>query len=210
MVAQRKTIFPIPDFLARPAATVSAMVVLISGCTTVTYDIYRPVQNSNVDIAYVADGVDFTRYRRLQAEEMGIFYPTHAPASEEDLQRVRSAFQQAFRAQISAYELVDEPAEDVLKVRASLVDLRATAADRLPNIADDLNQILAPGKLTFAIEMRDSVSDRLLLRAADTQESPDMDLPDDGSMSDEVRAAAEYWAELLRNFLDQNLTAAGS
>lgn len=208
MTARRKATFS--EF--RLPACFAALSILLSasGCTPITYEIYRPVQYSNVDIAYVADGVDFTRYRRLLAEEMGIFYPADAPASEADLQKVRSAFQQAFRSRISAYELVDGPAEDVLKVRASLIDLRHTAANGLPNIADDLNRILEPGKLTFAIEMRDSVSDRLLLRAADTQESPDMDLPDDGSMSDDVQAAAEYWAELLRNFLDQNLSAAGS
>lgn len=184
--------------------------MLASACTTVTYETYRPVQNRTVDIAYVADSADFSKYRRLQAEEMGIFYPTHAPASEEDLQRVRTAFQEAFRAQISGYEIVDEPAKDVLKVRASLVDLRNTAADRLPNIADDLNAILEPGKLTFTIELRDSMTDNLILRAADTQKSPDMDLPDDGPMSDDVRAAAEYWAELFRSFLDRNLNTEGS
>lgn len=181
----------------------------ICACTTVTYESYRPVKNRNVDIAYVADSADFSRYRRLQAEEMGIFYPSHLSADEDDLQRVRGAFQQAFRARISNYDIVDKPAADVLLVRASLFDLRNTAADRLPNIADDLNAILEPGKLTFAIEMRDSVSGNLLLRAADTQKSPDMGMPDDSSVTDGVRDAAEHWADLLGNFLDQNLDSAG-
>ena len=181
--------------------------MLAAGCTTVTYETYRPVANRNVDIAYVADGADFSKYRRLQAEEMGIFYPSHVTADEDDLRRVRSAFQTAFREQVRGYELVARPGDDVLRVQASLIDLRNTAADRVPNLADDLNAILEPGKLTFAIEMRDSVTNNLLLRAADTQKSPDMDLPDDGSMTDDVMAAAEYWAELFRAFLDQNLNA---
>ena len=180
-----------------------------AGCTTVTYESYRPVANRNVDIAYVADSADFSRYRRLQAEELGIFYPSHIEPDFEDLARVRRAFREAFLEQVRGYDIVSEPAEDVLKVQASLIDLRNTAADRVPNVADDLNAILEPGKLTFAIEMRDSVTGNLLLRAADTQESPDMDLPDDGSMTDDVKAAAEYWAELFRNFLDQNLSAGG-
>lgn len=184
--------------------------LLLGGCTTVTYESYRPVQNRNVDIAYVADSADFSRYQRLQAEEMGIFYPSHLSPDEDDLQRVRSAFREAFLGRIETYEIVDSPAPDVLLVRASLVDLRNTAADRLPNIADDLNAILEPGKLTFTIEMRDSVTGNLLLRAADTQKSPDMDMPDDGPVSDGVRDAAEHWADLLRGFLDQNLSHAGS
>jgi len=87
--------------------------------------------------------------------------------------------------------------------------MRHTAADRLPNLSDDLNAILEAGKLTFLIEMRDSQSDNLLLRAADTQKSPQIDMPEDVSApTDDVVAAADYWAQLFRNFLDQNLSSA--
>jgi hypothetical protein len=56
------------------------------------------------------------------------------------------------------------------------------------------------------IEMRDSATDTLLLRAADTEKSPQIDLVEDGSASvDEVNAAAQHWAQLFRNFLDTNL-----
>jgi hypothetical protein len=76
----------------------------------------------------------------------------------------------------------------------------------LPDISRDVNQILEPGKLTFMIEMRDSSSDALLLRAADTEKSPQIDLAEDGTANaDEVNAAAEHWAQLFRNFLDTNL-----
>jgi hypothetical protein len=65
---------------------------------------------------------------------------------------------------------------------------------------------LRPGKLTFVIEISDSLTGNAILRAADTERTPAIDLPEDGSApSDEVRAAAEYWAELLKNFLDKNL-----
>lgn len=183
--------------------------LLLASCSTVTYESYRPVQNRNVDIAYVADSADFGKYRKLLVEEMGIFYPTHAPASAEDIAKVRAAFQEAFRRQLDGYQIVSKPAGDVLKVRGSLVDLRNTAADRLPNLSDDLNEILEAGKLTFLIEMRDAQSGNLLLRAADTQKSPRIDMPDDATApTDEVIVAAEYWAQLFRNFLDRNLTAA--
>jgi len=186
--------------------TALVLMLFVGACTTVTYESYRPVQNRNVDIAYVAAGVDFGQYRRLQIEEMGIFYPTNAAPSEADLGRVRDAFRSAFIAQIGAYEIVEKPAADVLKVRASLVDLRhAGPADR-PNISADINAIMEAGKLTFMLEMRDSKTDRLLLRAADTEKAPQIDLPEDGSANgSEVRAAAEHWAQLFRNFLDTNL-----
>lgn len=188
-----------------------AVTFFAASCTTVTYESYRPVQNRQVDIAYVAASADFSKYRRLQAEEMGIFFPSHAPPGEADLARVRGAFREAFLAKVDDYEIVTGPAPDVLKVRASLIDMRYTAADRLPNLSDDLNAILKPGKLTFMIEMRDSVTNNLLLRAADTQKSPEIDLPENGTAGEEdVKAAAEYWAQLLRNFLDTNLSASGT
>lgn len=188
-----------------PACTALAT-VLLAACTTTTYESFRPVQNPNVDIAYVASNADFSKYRRLMVEEMGIFYPTQAAPGEADIQRVRAAFQQAFRAQIQGYEIVTRPSADTMKVRASLVDLRNATAGDLPDISRDVNQILQPGKLTFMIEMRDSGSDALLLRAADTEKSPQIDLVDDGSANpDEVNAAAQHWARLFRNFLDTNL-----
>jgi hypothetical protein len=180
--------------------------VLVAACTTTTYESFRPVQNPSVDIVYVGSNADFSGYRKLMVDEMGIFYPTRTTPSGADIARVRTAFQDAFREQTKGYEIVKRPAADVLKVRASLIDLRnATAAD-LPDISRDVNRILAPGKLTFMIEMSDSKSGDLLLRAADTEKSPQIDLPENANADEsEVNAAAQYWAVLFRNFLDTNL-----
>ena len=182
----------------------------LSGCSTTTYESYRPVKNAKTDIAYVAVSADFSKYSRLMGEEMGIFYPTHATVSEQDLERVRTAFRESVLAELSDYQIVDKPAKDVLKIDVSLVDLRGTAADRLPQLSREINEILKPGKLTFIIEMSDSLTGHAILRAADTESSPVIDLAEDGSASsDEVRAAAEYWAQLLRSFLDRNLRGKG-
>lgn len=191
---------------SRIVMTLSALLV-VAGCAGKTvYESYRPVQNRNVDIAYVNVDADFSKYRRLLPEEMGIFYPTNAAPSDNDLDRVRNAFRQAFLDKVEGYEIVAESGGDVLQVKATLVDLRHAGAMDVPDIARDINAILEPGKLTFLIEMRDSVTDRLMLRAADTEKSPVIDLPEDGSANpDEVIAAAEYWAQLFRNFLDTNL-----
>jgi hypothetical protein len=186
--------------------TAALLATLVTACSTTTYESFRPVQNPNVDIVYVGTNADFSGYRRLMVEEMGIFYPTRTAPSDGDLSRVRTAFQTAFREQTRGYEIVTRPAADVLKVHASLVDLRYASAGDIPDISSDVNRILAPGKLTFMIEMKDSQSGDLLLREADTEKSPQIDLAEDGSADDsEVNAAAQHWAELFRNFLDTNL-----
>ena len=192
----------------RALATVVVALVL-GACSTTTYESFRPVRNANVDIAYVGDNADFSRYGRLMFDDMGIFYPTGSLMSEADVERVRGAFRAAFLERVKDYEIVSKPADDVIKTAASLVDLRNANAAQLPNIGRDINQILEPGKLTFMIEMRDSKTDALLLRAADTSRSPQIDLPEDGTANlDEVEAAAKHWADLFGNFLDTNLRGA--
>ena len=189
---------------------IAAAATTFVACSTTTYESYRPVENRKVDIAYVAASADFSKYKRLMADEMGIYFPTHASPSEQDIARVREAFRFAFLAELGGYEIVDKPAADVMLVRASLVDLRGTAADNLPQLSSDINEILKPYKLTFIIEMLDSVSGNALVRAADTEKAPIIDLAEDGSAdASELEAAAAYWAGLFRSFLDQNIRGVG-
>ncbi len=190
-----------------PLLVIGACLTVAAACTTITYESYRPVKNPNVDIVYVGANVDFGKYRRLMPEEMGIFYPKGGPApSAADLQRVREAFRREFVEQVAGYEIVTRPGPDVIKVSASLVDLRRADAEQIPNLRADLNRILEPGKLTFLVEMRDSTSNTLLLRAADTQKSPLIDLPEGGNPNtNAIDSAARHWAQLFRNFLDHNL-----
>ncbi len=181
-------------------------IVGLVACSTTTYESFRPVENRNVQIAYVGASADFSKYDRLMFDDMGIFYPTNSLTSKADLERVRDAFRSAFLERVKDYEIVDKPGDDVIKVAASLVDLRNTSGADIPDISRDINQILEPGKLTFMLEMRDSKSNSLLLRAADTSKSPRIDLPEDGTADiSEVRAAATHWADLFGNFLDTNL-----
>jgi hypothetical protein len=178
----------------------------ITSCGSTTYESFRPIQDRNVDIAYVNVNADFSKYSRLMIEDMGIYYPTNSSLSESDIAKVRTAFQNAFRRQLEGYEIVEKPANDVAIVTGSLVDLRGAVVTELPNIHRDINKILEPGKLTFMIEMRDSKSDSVLLRAADTEKAPQLDQPEEvEESSEEVLEAAEHWAQLFRNFLDANL-----
>jgi len=192
-------------------AILAACGLALGGCASkTTYDSFRPVRNAKVDMAYVNTEADFTRYRRLQVEEMGIYFPTHAAPDENDIALVRKAFRDAFIPRLKDYPIVDKPADDVLYVQASLVDLRNTAMDRLPQLSRQINEILEPGGLTFIIEMSDSKTKRVLLRAADTEKSVNLDLPDNGVVVPrDVTEAAEFWADLLGNFLDHNLRGGG-
>ena len=185
------------------------ILAFIAACSTTTYQSFNSVKNRNVEIAYVAEGADFSKYHRLMPDDMGIFYPTASAPSEADLERIRSEFREAFRARVKDYEIVTQPAPDVIRVSAMLIDLRSSAVPDIPNLSREIVNITRPGQLTFVIEVRDSISNTVLARAADTSKTPRLDLPDDGSADiSEVRDAARHWADLFGNFLDHNLRGA--
>ena len=91
-------------------------------------------------------------------------------------------------------------------VEASLIDLRAATYSDIPSLRREVREIAKPGSLVFLMEMKDSVSGRVLARAADTSRNPNIGSDElDASEWAAVETAAAHWAGLFRQFLDQNL-----
>lgn len=186
--------------------------ILFSGCTTTTTQSFDVTPNSAADASAIATGADFGKYDQLLADEMGIFMPSESLLPEEDLARIRQIFRDAFLSQLDGYTIVDTPGPNVLKVQASLVDLRNSATSDLPQLRFEVRKMAKPGSLLFLMELRDSETDRVLGRAADNSDKSDPDATptfaatgsgetDWGSVED----AAKHWAGLFRTFLDNNL-----
>ena len=165
-------------------------------------------QSSKVDSAYVKPGVDFSRYRKLQPVPLEIYYyEGQAEPDPSDLERLRQTFRKAFLAEIGEdYVLVDEPGPDVLHVRASLVDLELSSVpDDMP-LRGRAASLIAEGHLTFFMELSDSLSGDVLVRAADQEkDSGQIGVATVDRDWQRAEAAAEYWAGLFRDFLDKNL-----
>jgi hypothetical protein len=90
--------------------------------------------------------------------------------------------------------------------QASLIDLRKADLGDVPDMRSGLDAVARPGVLVFTMEMRDSTTDRVLARAADNTSNPKFGTALDRTTDwKEVQQAAEYWASLFRQFLDQNL-----
>lgn len=173
-----------------------------------TVDTYRTVPESKVDSAYVKPAVDFSRYRKLQPVPLEIYYyEGQIDPDPTDLARLRQIFRTAFLAAIGDdYLLVDEPGADVLHVRASVVDLELSPVPGDMPIKGRAAALVANGQLTFFMELSDSLSGEVLARAADQEK----DTAPVGVAANErdwerTEVAAEYWAGLFRDFLDDNL-----
>lgn len=180
--------------------------ILLCGCTSVETQSFRKADSASVESAQIAVNADFGVYDRLQPEDLGIYFLQNAALSAADIARLRQIFRTAFLAELGGYRIVDRPGPGTLKVQASLIDLRNAAATELPNLRRDVRDIATPGNLVFLMELRDSRTDRVLARAADSTRTPAITSAD-GSTSTwpAVESAAAYWASLFRQFLDENL-----
>jgi len=189
-----------------PAAVCLSGLLLIAACTTTTTQSFKVADTPNIDAGFIATDADFSKYHQLVADDMGIFFPQNRSLTAEELQGIRQIFRKAFLAQLEDYNIVDEAGPGTLAVQASLIDLRKAASADVPNLRAELRDVARPGELLFLMELRDSETNRVLGRAADSAATPAF--ASDGGTStdwDGVEAAAEHWASLFRGFLDNNL-----
>ncbi len=187
-------------------AIVCVNVLLLSACTTTTTQSFNVSKNANVEAARIATDADFSKYNELIADDMGIFFPQDATPSEGDQEKLRQIFRAAFLAELTEYTLVDQSGPNVMRVQATLVDFRGATYADLPLVRRELRDIAKPGALLFLMEFKDSESDRILARAADSAAAPKF-ATSSGETTDwtSVETAAQHWAGLFRQFLDDNL-----
>ena len=182
--------------------------VLAAGCSTVETQSFVSSKAGRVESAQIAVGADFSKYDRLQAVDMGIFFPAGTEMAPEDLRRTRQAFRDAFMAELEGYSVSREPGPTTMKVEASLIDLRGPegAGAALNSMRRNIRDLATTGSLVFLMEMKDSETDQILARAADSAKAPALGTsPDVETDWQAVDEAAAHWASLFREFLDQNL-----
>jgi hypothetical protein len=129
------------------------------------------------------------------------------PAS--DLDQLRQYFREAFLAEIGDdYRIVNTTGPEVLRVTAQIIDLKIVGAGGTYEPSARLREVVAAGELTLVMELQDSVTERALVRAADTTSTANPAATSREADWDNVRQAAERWAEMFRRFLDMNLQGA--
>ena len=180
--------------------------VILVACTTVETQSFRVTGNPNIDSAYIATDADFSQYDQLLVDDMGIFFPESTRMSEQELARIRQIFRESFMKELSEYEITREPGPGMLRVTASLVDLRDATYGEIPKLRRDMRDAARPGALLFLMELRDSGTDRVLARAGDSDTAPRFASGENREPDwTAVESAAQRWAALFRAFLDQNL-----
>lgn len=188
-------------------AILTGSALALAACVTeTTTQSFRVVKNPELEASYIATDADFSKYDRLLRKDMGIYFPTGASLSDNDLQRIRQIFRTAFMNELTDYTIVETSAAGALAVEATLIDMRSGTYEDVPNMRAGLEGLGQPGELVFLMELKDSRTDYVLGRAADSAQAPSM-ATGDGRKTDwpAIEAAADHWAAMFRQFLDQNL-----
>ena len=180
--------------------------LMLSACSTVETQSFMVGKGSQVESAQIAVGADFSKYDRLQAADMGIFFPSGTSMGDEDLKRLRQSFRDAFITELEGYSVSREPGPTTMRVEASLIDLRGSTSNAAMSMRSDLRDLASAGSLVFLMEMKDSESGQILARAADSAKAPAFGTNEDSQTDwQAVDEAAAHWALLFRKFLDENL-----
>ena len=190
------------------AVTLVATSLALGACTTVETQSFVVQKDARVESAQIALGADFSKYDRLQAADMGIFFPAGTSMPPEDQQRLRTSFREAFLGELAGYTVSREPGPTTMRVEASLIDLRgpAGAGSALLSMRREVRDLATAGSLVFLMELKDSETGEVLARAADSAKAPPLGTnPDVETDWQAVDEAAAHWAALFRGFLDRNL-----
>jgi hypothetical protein len=231
---RRKTVFnKTTSTVIRNLAILWFLAFSLGGCATpaptldtspdaeMTFDGLYEVQNSAADIAWATPGVDLSGYTKIMHQDVGVeFRPggesgrlsmarsSSGPfeVTEEGKARFREIAGEIALEELGKSEkfvLVNEPGPDVLLISTALLDVVSFVPPEPMGRADIyLNDI---GEVTFVLEIRDSITGAIFIRAIDRDAVGDDDMMNRATRASntaDVKRLIRRWMTMLREGLD--------
>ncbi len=187
-----------------------------------TFDGLVEVRNSRADQAWARPDIDLSSYSKVMLVNAGIEYrparatgtayarrsQTEFPVPEEARERFRVLVDEIFAEEMARserFEVVTEPGEDVLLIRGALLDVVSFVPPETVGRSEVF--LDAVGEVTLVLEIRDSLSNAVLVRAVDRRSAErvggNLQKSNRVTNTAEVRRLIRYWARLLRTRLDE-------
>jgi hypothetical protein len=186
-----------------------------------TWEGLKRVERPGLDTVYVRDGVNLSKYKRVMLDPVEVSFdknwnPRRGPGSFDtaDPQAIRKDLaklaREVFKRELEkkgGYPLVEEPGDDVLRVRAQIVDLYINAPET-NGAGITRTYVVDAGEMTLVAELQDSQTNALLARVVDRERGMDRDI-NELQIANRVTNTAEAdriisnWARRLRNALDK-------
>jgi hypothetical protein len=182
----------------------------------------KKVKRPGLDQVYVREGVTLAKYKRVMLDPVEVSFdknwnPRGSTGSRLDAadpvairEGLAKLARDVFRRELerkNGYPLVDEPGEDVLRVRAKIVDLYINAPEvDTPGITR--TYVVNAGEMTLVAELYDSQTNALIARVVDRERGLERGL-NELQIANRVTNTAEAdrilsgWANRLRRALDQ-------
>ncbi len=190
----------------------------------ITYDGLHRVDKTVMDAAWVKPDLDLRPYTQIMFVGAGISYKavdnegrryvpgrsndTEFGISDEGKQRFEREVREVFTARLAElerYEIVTEPGPGVLLLVGAILDV----VSNVPPVGSCTGRceiyLNSVGEATLVIELRDSVTNEVLLRAADRRAAQSAGWAINANSVTvwaEVRRLAGFWAQRLRKGLD--------
>jgi len=209
---------------------------LLAGCQTVqqtpidnvsSQDGMVKVDVKGVDAVYKKPQANLTAYDKIllrpievefsknwKPEDDSVLYQMNKPDREKIKKDLADAFADVFKQVLQekgGYQLVTEPAKDVLEVQAAIINLYINAPDvSMQTAARVRTYTTDSGEMTLVSELHDSVTGTLLARIYDRRQDMSggqWQWTDSVTNSADARREIRRWAELLKNALDSSRAA---
>ena len=187
----------------------------------ITFDGLREIEHPTTDKAWAKPGLQLSGYSKIMIQSAGIEYRPGGETSrssiaisrggefaltEKTKARFREIVGEVFLDELAKSEkftLVNEPGQDVLIVRGALLDVVSyVPPDRIGRSDVYLSQI---GAVTLVLEIRDSMTDAIYIRAVDRDAIGGNSVVQESSRpanTAEVKQTVRRWARLVRTNLD--------
>lgn len=213
----------------KTAVAAAALAFAIAGVsvarepTPAEWDGMKRVERAGLDAVYLREGVSLAKYKKVILDPVDVSFDRNwdpkrtgsliAGNNRVDTQRIRTDLAKmahdVTRRELerkNGYPLVEEAGDDVLRVRAQIVDLYINAPDtRTPG---ERSYVVNAGEMTLVADLYDSATNALIGHVIDRKRGLDNG-PWNFQIANSVTNAAEadrilsIWARKLRDALDK-------
>lgn len=219
--------------LTRNSVVLMFLSLSLGGCATpmptisddpdaeITFDGLHELKNSAANIAWAMPGVDLSGFTKIMVQKTGIEFRPGGEAGRSSFsrsstgpfevsERQKAGFRKIVREVVfeelgksAKFTLVDEPGPDVLLIRVALLDIVSFVPPEQLGRADIYLRDI--GEVTLVLELRDSITGAILVRAIDRDaigSNDRMNRSSRAANAAEVKRLIRRWMSKLRDRLD--------
>ena len=191
--------------------------------TPAEWDGMKRVERAGLDAVYLREGVSLAKYKKVMLDPVEVSFDKNwdpkrtgsfiAGNNRVDTQRIRTDLAKLARdvtkrelERKNGYPLVEDVGEDVLRIRAQIVDLYINAPDTMT--PGERSYVVSAGEMTLVADLYDSATNALIGHVIDRRRGLENG-PRDFQIANRVTNTAEadrilsLWASRLRGALDQ-------